>query len=513
MANLRVLAVGDSVVWGQGLQHNDKFVSLFYRAATGAAWPQENLPAHSGAIIGVGKLGSPIPADQVPDRGARGEVPFSFPTILEQVRSVGEVEAKNTDVLILNGGINDVNFRSILLEPLLGPESILEGAIRKYCYDHMLLLLKEARQRFPHAVIIALGYYPILSTRSDLDQIKAFLVLHSIFAALPDLVAKKAARNVLYFHHRQIYWIRRAVAEVNQDRLLRGQGILFVHPTFGPDNSVGAGDPFLFQPKRPANLTAWSDGILDAITRKDYELLSTLLLEIEPQEANNAVALKRRLACDVVNSDNWGERMQCRVAPIGHPNEKGAQRYADAIKGRFDQHQRLPVKAHLSRLMGAAGPISVRKALGRYGLRLQDGLRACMQQMTVDCLEVVIKTRNEDYAGTDDFVFLQVGDGWRWRLNETIFDLQLTNEFEKGSTGTYTIDPILDSNRGPLHLGEIKEITLIKEKAGLPGGDWKPEQIIVQINGLDVFQSAINAELTDAKPRWTATDPSYPRTL
>src|SRR5262249_23487900 len=102
MANLRVLAVGDSVGWGPGVQHNDQFVRPFARAVTGAAWPEENLLAHSGAIIGVGQLGTPIPTDQVSDRGARGEVPVSFLTILEQVRSVEEMEAKNTDVLILN---------------------------------------------------------------------------------------------------------------------------------------------------------------------------------------------------------------------------------------------------------------------------------------------------------------------------------------------------------------------------------------------------------------------------
>ncbi len=509
MANLRVLAVGNSVVWGQGLNHSNKFASLLYSELTGIAWPNEDLLARSGAIIGLDKHGSPISTSDVPDRDARHEVPFNFPTILEQVGSVGDLEAKDVEVLILDGGINDVDVETILAKTLLSPETELEGPIRQHCFVDMDVLLKEARGRFPHAVILVLGYYPILSTKSNLNEVTVFLALKLLpFGILSEVVAKKAVRNALYFHRRQLHWLRRAVTEANSDRGLRGPGILFVHPAFSASNSVAAGDPFLFQPKRPSNILEWVKDVNQAIISSKKDRLPELLLQVEPEDP---VAPKRRSACNIVYADDWGQRMKCRVASIGHPNEKGARRYADAILERFKRHQRLSVKDHVLRLTNEASPISVRKALERYGLRPQDGLRACMQHMFVDCIEVVIKTKNEDYAGTDHSVFLQVGDGWRWQLNESIFDLEFTNEFEKGRTGTYTIDPVMDSSRGPMHLSEIKEISLIKGKSLLPGGDWKPGSIVVRINGLEVFQSAINAELTNTSPIWVATDPGYPR--
>jgi hypothetical protein len=40
-----------------------------------------------------------------------------------------------------------------------------------------------------------------------------------------------------------------------------------------------------------------------------------------------------------------------------------------------------------------------------------------------------------------------------------------------------------------------------------PGLQW----IAVRINGLEVFRSGIDAELTDAHPEWVATAPSFPR--
>ena len=71
--------------------------------------------------------------------------------------------------------------------------------------------------------------------------------------------------------------------------------------------------------------------------------------------------------------------------------------------------------------------MNTQQALNRWGLRLQDGSRACMPHMTMDCIEVVIKTQDEPFAGTDNKIHFQVGPGWRWLLNEGILDLEFTN--------------------------------------------------------------------------------------
>ena len=66
MSNVKVLAIGNAVVWGQGLRHSDKFATLFYRNLTGQEWPEEDMLARSGAIVGVGKDGDPISLSLVP---------------------------------------------------------------------------------------------------------------------------------------------------------------------------------------------------------------------------------------------------------------------------------------------------------------------------------------------------------------------------------------------------------------------------------------------------------------
>lgn len=507
MTAVKVLAIGDSVVWGQGLCHNDKFTTLFYRELTGQAWPEEDMLARSGAIVGINIAGEPISPALVPDQQARNEVPFDFPTIAEQVDLATNDRA--ADIIILDGGINDV-LADVFSET--DTEDVLDAPIRAACYEEMGAVLHKVRERFPQAVILVLGYFPIVSPCSDFHKSKLYMFIHGNIGLVPDLVAKKEIRNALYFHRRALYWLRRLVTEANQDRGLRGPGILFIHPGFTRKNSIFAQAPYLFEPRSPSNIDAWLLETAGAAITQNWSLLRAKIHEIEPQDADPDISAQRQPACDVVFRDQTGQRIKCWIAPIGHPNRAGARQYANVIRERVEQHRRLSIKENVLRLANQLGPISVRSTLGRYGLHPQDGLRACMQHMSVDCIEVVIKTKNEAFAGTDDDVYLQVGDSWRWLLNEGIFDLEMTNDFEQGSIRTYTIDPVLDSNCGPLHLWDIQEIRLIK-KPMWPAGDWKPEWITIRINGLKVFHSQIDTELTHDHPEWLANNPRYPEAL
>ena len=132
MTNFKLVAIGTSVVWGQGLRHGDKFTTLFYRSLTGQEWSETNMVARSGAIVGVGVAGSPISPTLVPDQQARNEVPFDFPTILHQVDDA--VGAEDADIVILDGGINDV------LSKVLSntdTEDVLDAPIRAACHGRL----------------------------------------------------------------------------------------------------------------------------------------------------------------------------------------------------------------------------------------------------------------------------------------------------------------------------------------------------------------------------------------
>lgn len=513
----KVIAVGDSVVWGQGLQHADKFASLFFQKLTGSALPEEDLHGHSGAIIGVHKAAKTIPVglSAVSDFLAQHEVPLDAPTMLEQIGRVDDEAARLTDVVLLNGGINDIGVDTILSAGFdtAQAEHALEIAIRTFCHDDMHTLVETARVKFPHALLLVLGYYPILSEDSNLDTIKVFLMSRFLLPIpVSDALARQAIRNSMYFHRRQLYWSRRAVAEANADPALRGPGVVFVHPAFGIQNSVGAADSFLFAPIAPAHVQLWMQRFVDAIDKDNAEELLILALQLDAQELDNPVFQRRKAACDATFPDDIERRIRCRVAAIGHPNVAGAQHYAAAIAERYAHSRELRLRAHLQRLSGSVGPISTRTALERYGLDPRLGLRVTMQHMIVDCIQVTITTETTAFAGTDDNVFFDVG-GRRWLLNEDIFALDTANDFEAGGTGTYTIDPAMDTVHGSLHLGDIKEIRLTKQSALGVAGDWRPESIAVQINGLEMLRSAIDIELTMDNPTWVAENPGYPRNI
>src|SRR5437762_2962827 len=99
---MKVTVVGDSVAWGQGLLDTHKYGSIVNQTL-GLATPPLML-AHSGATIGI-RGATPFTAQS-------GEVPTSSPTVLEQVTAAPD--PADAQVVLMNGGINDVNIRVIL---------------------------------------------------------------------------------------------------------------------------------------------------------------------------------------------------------------------------------------------------------------------------------------------------------------------------------------------------------------------------------------------------------------
>src|SRR5271165_4953399 len=129
--NFRIVSIGDSIIWGQGLLPEEKSSTLVQQALL-PRFPDgvtlENL-AHSGAIIGAsGATGTP----QV------GEVPASRLSIIEQCDAFAD-SPETVDLVLMNGGINDVSVATILNPFVTG----LDARIAHACHDGMLALLKK----------------------------------------------------------------------------------------------------------------------------------------------------------------------------------------------------------------------------------------------------------------------------------------------------------------------------------------------------------------------------------
>jgi len=309
-----VVAIGDSIVWGQGLPAESKFTSLT------RAWLEQRLQrpvtltvfAHSGAVI-----------RRRPDDGActyktvyAGEPPNLAPSIIAQAWwAAGRAKQScaagprpaapndEVDLVILDGGINDVDIVHILNPAYSG----LAALTRKTCRTGMVSLLGDVALLFPNAKVIVTGYYPIVSEESDVSVLGPALLnvgvlgVPSQFTAFarkyggePQLRRRLAAQS-LAFHHTASDSYRAAVAKVNKafDRDYR-----FVDPNFAPRNAIGAPESWLW-----------------------------------PVNADDPAKTARIAEC----TDRYGvvsllpDAGKCRAASMGHPNVAGAAAYAAGI--------------------------------------------------------------------------------------------------------------------------------------------------------------------------------------
>lgn len=290
------VTLGDSVTWGQGLLPDHKMHRLV-AASLRQRHPDlvEHQLAHSGAIIGAGAA---VTMDPV-----HGEVPVGHPTIIQQVH-LFDGDPDDVVAILVNGGINDVDFRTILL-PTTSMKA-LAALVFEHCFDSMKTLLREVVLRFrnPAAPIVVTAYFPILSNRSQPFGIP--LMLAHLGLALPFDLGIPLGQNLvvercLLFFRESTASLSRAVIEVNAE--LPAPRIVFADPHYTERNAAFADEPWL------------------------WGLDQTLLLPVDD------VAGERRDACDLaLDPLDLFARKACHRASAGHPNRTGALEYAAAIR-------------------------------------------------------------------------------------------------------------------------------------------------------------------------------------
>lgn len=309
-----ILAIGDSIVWGQGLPTEAKFTSRT------RDWLEERLQvpvtltvlAHSGAVI-----------HRRPDDSActykavyAGEPPNLAPSIIAQAwwaarkgkamcASGPTLSAPDdeVDLVLLDGGINDVDVVHILNPAYSG----LAELTRKLCHRGMVSLLGDVALLFPNAKVVVTGYYPIVSEESDVSVLGPALLNVGVLGVPSQFTAfarkyggepqlrRRLAKQSLAFHGAATESYVSAVAKVNR---ARHRDFRFVDPSFAPRNAIGAPDSWLW----PVNADdpAKTSRIADCTER--YGVVSLL-----------------------------PEAGKCRAASMGHPNVAGAAAYTAGI--------------------------------------------------------------------------------------------------------------------------------------------------------------------------------------
>lgn len=341
-APLRMLVMGDSIMWGQGLKQERKFwwrVKCWLEEKTGRE-VYEKVVAHSGA-----HLDNPSTA---PPRFTSndGEVNLPFPTVNQQLDNAlahyGNDRLK-VDLVLMDGCINDVDV-SNLLDATAAPEAIRQRIIGP-CLNGMHTLLRRVTQTFPNAQVLVTGYFRIVSSDTD-DNVFLRQLVKKINSGKPEArrMTDKQMRDRLITISELWYKVstaslEEAVRRINQEKKAEGlpSRTAFVEIGFSPEHSFAAASTLLW------NFVFGSTN-LSGFRR----VIVTLSFGTAAYKPNDPLRESRVKSCNetfkrpkgVKESKQEKESREnhlliCRYASLGHPNEMGALIYAEAIKGKL----------------------------------------------------------------------------------------------------------------------------------------------------------------------------------
>jgi len=309
IATFQILVLGDSVIWGEGLQTPDKIhsqVEAYEKTLHPGMSVYTTVEAHTGATLSWN--------DPISGTRRDGDIPQSYPSIQQQANAAASLpNAGTVDLILLTVCANDVGFKHFLHPQ--ATQSSIQGRVKRYCHDDMTAFLPSLVKQFPAAKIGVLGYYQGLS----LDTTAYFIQIAAVLYGLEDNQGLEpqalavaiglnpasvpiVASNAGYFTSQANMQLANAVAAANSS--LTSPQIFFADAGFGPTNSANASNAWLFG-------------------------MSGLI----PGPTDSSAALSRReKQCSKVYSKLSFDYMYCSRASAGHPNETGALQYFNAIK-------------------------------------------------------------------------------------------------------------------------------------------------------------------------------------
>lgn len=324
--DFEMLVVGDSLIWGQGLEEKDKFYTLTKNWLETQLNKQVNLKvkAHSGATIFLHEKESQLlkKADKSEREEFYPEVNITFPTLKTQIeiaRDEYEKEGKKADevdLIMLTGGIVDITVAGVL-NPLSNDKE-LKKQIVQYCNEDMFRFLDESAAVFPNALFAVVGYFPILSPKTDTaEMLNAFLEAYSIPRPLKPfsnniltrpffrLIKKKALRRSRIWFEDSNREFQIAVNRLNEKT--GKQRAVFVKAPLTEENALDTPNTLLFKMQEKGKL---NDYLYDERLIECKKVLGDL---------RKSIGLKQSIR-------------QCEIAAIGHPTPEGSKVYAEGIK-------------------------------------------------------------------------------------------------------------------------------------------------------------------------------------
>lgn len=339
---LRMLVLGDSIMWGQGLRPEEKFsarIKCWLQEKTGRP-VQQKVEAHSGAVISAGALTNRR------YQSTDGEVNLAYPTVNEQLDHAlefyGEQRGK-VDLVLVDGCVNDVDVGN-LLNATTQPDWLQER-ITARCQNSMQELLTRITNGFPNAFVFVTSYYRIVSSDTADNAFIRLLVkkLNNVRPEARRMTDKEMRARLIELSE---LWYRASTASLNNavnatNAALREKGlpaqVTFVEVDFGPEHTFAASDTLLW------NFIFASTNLSGL--RKFIVILSFGGAAYKPNDdvrENRIRSCKQTFKAPKGVEESPADKsfrkdslLICRYASLGHPNQMGALIYAEAIKGHL----------------------------------------------------------------------------------------------------------------------------------------------------------------------------------
>ena len=304
-----MIVIGDSIAWGSGLEQKEKY---YYKVAD---WIQNKLErpvevtvlAHTGATLNKSqKNANTSRAFTNPDLNSWD------PTVSEQADNIKNPE--NIDLVLLSGGINDVNVNTIL-NPLTNPDEI-----RSLCNDieaPLKTVLVKLLNKCSNSKIIVTSYYPIVSNDTSESALNLFADVLKILD--PNSIEARGF-NII----KNIYGVNRTIYILsNNSKIFDYQSRLSISKAIEQANQYSVSR---FSEKRVAFAP------VDFPSNRSYGTEESWLWELTDPQTNNGnltndhkyiyrVSLCERTPCDPND----------KINAIGHPNVEGANEYNRTI--------------------------------------------------------------------------------------------------------------------------------------------------------------------------------------
>lgn len=329
--DFEMLVVGDSLIAGQGLKKEDKFITLTKK------WLEIELfkgkrkvnlknKSHSGARIYLSEKEKKAlkKAGKDLDKFYHPEVNFSFPSMKTQVEVATkeyEKEGKSTEdvnLILLTGGLTNLD-SSYIINPF-NKNKTLREKIDEFCNHMMFNFLQITVNTFPNALITVVGYFPMVSKYSSTGKIyNSVLELYGLPRPIKPVMNNILTKQLFKpLHHkmnrRSRIWLegsnkalQTAVQRIN--KLHNKQKAIFVKSPIKEENAYGTKNTLLFGMAKKGRT---EDPNYDERVR----VCGKTIKEMKDVE----LKFKTRF---------------CELSGIGHPNVAGSQAYAEAIKKRL----------------------------------------------------------------------------------------------------------------------------------------------------------------------------------